>query len=408
MDPAALSLLLSPDGWALLGALPPYDERLAMVLSERLHKEGVDPTLVAAALTQSRLRARATAKFSDFAAGMLFTPAGLEQATRLSVAARHAQRYAAAGCARVADLTCGIGGDAMAFAALGLGVVAVEADELTAAIATVNLRHFPEAEIRHGDGLTTDLTGVDGLFADPARRTGGGKRAHDPAAYTPPLDSVLPLRDRVPALGLKVGPGIPHSAVPADAEAQWVSVDGDVVEAGVWCGGLAPAGPGRGALVLRDDRATVLRSPAGGPPPAEVGPPAAFLYEPDGAVIRAGLVTIVADQVHGHLLDPTIAYVTSDRLVAPGQAGGAGPYDLARAYRVLEVLPFSVKRLRTALRERGVGRLTIKKRGTAVVPEQLRSQLDLRGDAEATVVLTRLRGSQTALIVEPCAPEAAA
>src|SRR5690606_22568787 len=193
VDPDALSRLLSPDGWALLRALPPYDERMAMALSERLHREGFDPELVAAALTQSRLRAKARAKFDDFADGMLFTGPGLEQATRLSVAARHAQRYQAAGCTKVADLTCGIGGDAMAFAALGLPVLAADVDEPTAAVATVNLRHFPEAEVRHTDGLALDLCaeGVDGVFADPARRTAGGRRRHDPSAYDPPLDRVL-------------------------------------------------------------------------------------------------------------------------------------------------------------------------------------------------------------------------
>ena len=392
MDAAALHQLLSPEGWALLGALPPYDERVAMALSERLHREGIDPVLVAAALTQSRLRAAGRAKFDDFADGMLFTQTGLEQATRFTVAARHAQRYAAAGCTRVADLTCGIGGDAMAFAALGLGVVAVDADELTAALATVNLRHFPEAEVRHGDGLSADLTGIDGLFADPARRTAAGRRAHDPAAYTPPLDAVLALRERVPALGVKVGPGIPHTALPAEAEAQWVSVDGDVVEAGLWFGPLAPDGPGRTALVLRGRGATTVRAPEGGLPEVDADEPGGYLYEPDGAVIRAGLVALVAAEVGGHLLDRTIAYVTADHLV---------PTPLATAYRVLDVMPFGLKRLRTALRERGVGRVTIKKRGTAVVPEQLRRQLDLRGDAAATVILTRLKGSQTVLLVEP-------
>ncbi|MCV2395510.1 class I SAM-dependent methyltransferase [Actinotalea sp. M2MS4P-6] len=392
MDADALHALLSPEGWALLGALPPYDDRITLALSERLRSEGLDPTLVAAALTQSRLRAAGRAKFDDFADGMLFTQSGLEQATRFTVAARHAQRYAAAGCTRVADLTCGIGGDAMAFAALGLGVVAVDTDELTAAVATVNLRHFPEAEVRHGDGLTTDLSGVDGVFADPARRTAAGRRAHDPKAYSPPLDDVLELRARVPALGVKVGPGIPHAALPEGAETQWVSVDGDVVEAGLWFGPLAPQGPGLGALLLRGRSATEVRTPPGGAPEAEAGPPGAFLYEPDGAVIRAGLVTLVAQEVRGHLLDRTIAYVTSDHLVAT---------PLAASYRVLDVLPFGVKRLRTALRERGVGRVTIKKRGTAVVPEQLRTQLDLRGDAEATIVLTRVRGAQQVLIVEP-------
>lgn len=394
MDPTSLTLLLSPDGWALLGALPPYDERLAMVLSERLQREGVDPTLVAAALTQSRLRARARDKFDDFADGMLFTPAGLEQATRLVVGARHAQRYMAAGCTRVADLTCGIGGDAMAMAALGMSVLAVDLDELTAAIATVNLRHFPDAEVRHADGLTLDLAaaGVDGVFADPARRTASGRRRHDPSAYSPPLDQVLALRERVPAVGVKVGPAIPHTAVPQDAEAQWVSVDGDVVEAGLWFGPLAPDGPGHSALVLRGTSATTVRTPEGGLTDPDVGPVGSYLYEPDGAVIRAGLVALVAQEVHGRLMDRTIAYVTSDHLA---------PSAVATAYRVVDVMPFGLKRLRTALRERGVGRLTIKKRGTAVVPEQLRKQLDLRGDAEATIILTRVAGNQQVLVVEP-------
>ncbi len=392
MDAAALTLLLGPEGWALLSALPPYDDRHTMAISERLRREGLDPALVAAALTQSRLRAAGRAKFDDFAAGMLFTQAGLEQATRFSVGARHAQRFAKAGCTRVADLTCGIGGDAMAFAALGLAVVAVESDELTAAIANVNLRHFAETEVRHGDGLTTDLTGIDGVFADPARRTASGRRAHDPAAYTPPLDAVLAVRERVPALGVKVGPGIAHTDLPVDAESQWISVDGDVVEAGLWFGPLAPDGPGRSALVLRGRQATAVRAPADGLPEVGAAAPGGYLYEPDGAVIRAGLVALVAAQTEGWLLDRTIAYVTADRLV---------PTPLATAYRMLDVMPFGLKRLRTALRERGVGRVTIKKRGTAVVPEQLRAQLGLRGDNEATIVLTRVRGSQQVLLVEP-------
>jgi THUMP domain-like len=389
VDPETLSQLLSPTGWALLTALPPYDESRAMALSERMRKEGIDPRLVAGALTQSRLRSRAQDKFADFANGMLFTPAGLEQSTRLVVGARHARRFLDAGCTRVADITCGIGGDAMAMAALGISVLACDTDELTASIATVNLRHFPDAQVRHADGLTLDLSDVDAVFADPGRRTDQGKRRHDPAAYTPPLDAVLALRGTVPALGVKVGPAIPHTAVPDDAEAQWVSVDGDVVEAGLWFGPLAPNGPGRGALVLRGGHATTVAGPACTP---DVGTVGAYLYEPDGAVIRAGLVSAVADQVHGRLLDRTIAYVTSDALV---------PTDIAETYRVLDTLPFGLKRLRAALRERRIGRLTIKKRGTAVVPEQLRKQLDLHGDAETTIVLTRVAGSQQVLIVEP-------
>ena len=391
MTPEALAAVLSPRGWALLQALPPYDERQTLRVSQRLHDEGLDPALVAAVLTQSRLRAKARGKFGDFADGMLFTPLGLEQATRLTVAAHHAQRFRAAGAACVADLTCGIGADAMALAGVGLAVRAADTDEATAAVATVNLRHFPEVSVAHTDGLTLDLAGVDGVWADPARRRRSGSRVFDPASFSPALDQVLALRGRVPALGIKLGPGLAHAAVPGDARAQWVSVDGDVVEVGLWFGPLAPEGPGRTALVLDGDQSHTVAAGPAGPPRATVGPVGGYLYEPDGAVIRAGLVGQVAADVGGRLVDPTIAYVTCDHRRSSSVATG---------YRVLDDLPFGVKTLRTYLRQRGVGRLEVKKRGTAVTPEALRAQLGLRGPEAATVVLTRVAGAQRVLVVE--------
>ena len=416
MDLATVEQLTSPAGRALLEALPPYDETRALALSAGLRERGVDPGLAAAALTQTRLREKARAKLGPFADGMLFTPEGLEQATRLVVAARHAQRYLAAGTTRVADLTCGLGADALALAGVGLRVLATDVDPATASLAAHNLRAFPEAEVRCADGLALDLLaeGVDGVYADPMRRTRTGTRVLDPAAYAPPLDAVWALRDAVPALGIKVGPGIAHAGLPEDAETQWVSVDGAVVEAALWFGPLAPAGPGRTALVLRSTRdgrvaARELRGPAPGEPEPvpDVGAVGGYLYEPDGAVIRAGLVAQVAAETGGRLLDPTIAYVTSDTGPgAPSSGTGTGPDEvpLATAYRVLDVLPFGLKRLKGYLRERGVGRVTIKKRGTAVTPEQLRRDLGLRntpGSAETTLVLTRVGGRQSVLVVEP-------
>ncbi|WP_127126596.1 methyltransferase domain-containing protein [Georgenia sp. SYP-B2076] len=405
MDAASLTKLLAPEGEELLAQLPPYSEDAVLHLSTELRARGLDPDLIAAALTQSRLRARAVAKFGDLAAGMLFTPAGLEQATRLGVAAHHARRYADAGSRLVADLGCGLGGDAMALSALGVPVLAVEADEATAALATANLRRFPTASVRHGDALTLDLAaaGVDAVFADPARRTGGGRRIFDPAAYSPPLDALLALRATVPALGMKVAPGIPYGALPHDAHAQWVSVGGDVVEAGLWFGPLAPEGPGRSALVLAEGSTHVLLESdaalgtAGGTAAAparagEVRDVGAYLYEPDGAVIRAGLVARTAEILGAGLVSPDIAYLTADALA---------PTPFATAYRILDHFPFGLKRLRAYLRARDVGALTIKKRGTAVEPEQLRRQLGLRGRVSTTIVLTRLAGHQSVLVVEP-------
>lgn len=394
MDLDGISTLLTRDGWALLESLPAYDESSALLLAEQLQRDGHPPQLVAAALTQSRLRAAARAKFGPFADGMLFTPAGLEQATRLPVAARHAQRFASAGITRVADLGCGIGADSMAMAGLDREVVAVEQDEVTAAIATVNLRHWPEAVVRHEDAMTTNLAGIGGAFLDPARRATSGRRLLDPRTGSPPLSFVTELVGRLPAVGMKTAPGIPHHLVPAGAEAQWVSVDGDVVEAGLWFGSLARDGVRRSALVL-DSAGGGTEVADGGMEdevPAPVGAVGAFLYEPDGAVIRSGLVSRVAAAVEGRLVDRSIAYVTADRLTHT---------PLARAYAVDDVFGFGLKTLRTWLRDRGVGRLTIKKRGTAVEPEQLRKQLRLAGDNEATIVLTRVAGRQSVLAVRP-------
>jgi len=397
MDAASIAALLTPEGWTLLEALPEYDEAVAIALGERLRADGYDPAVVAAALTQSRLRAAARAKFGPFAAGMLFTPEGLEQATRLSVAARHARRFAAAGIERVADLGCGIGGDAMALAGLEVGVLAVERDETTAAVATVNLRHWPEAVVRCEDATLTELTGVGGAFVDPARRSASGRRVLDPRHGSPTLSFVLDLAERLPAVGLKTAPGIGHHLLPEGAEAQWVSVGGDVVEAGVWFGLLAREGVRRSALVLPGgegggDAVEVLDADLSKP---DVGALGAVLYEPDGAVIRAGLVGHVAAAVEGRLVDPAIAYVTADQLTRT---------PLARAYTVEDSFGFQLKTLRTYLRDRGVGRLTIKKRGTAVEPEQLRRQLRLSGDGEATIVLTRIAGRQSVVLVRPVRP----
>ncbi|WP_430867674.1 THUMP-like domain-containing protein [Demequina aurantiaca] len=394
MDPSTARLVTSADGLSLIDSLPPYSEPDALSLGAGLRKAGADGQSVAAAMTQSRLRAAARSKFGEFADGMLFTQDGLEQATRLSVAALHATRFREAGCTRIADLTAGIGADAMAASALGLPVVAFELDEATALIADHNLRHWPETQVVHADSIKTlnapgavAALGIDGIFADPARRNARGRR-HDPKDYSPALDAVLALREMVPELGVKVGPAIDHDAIPTDVEAQWVSVDGSVVEASLWSGKLARF-IGHTALVISDGQAHHLE---GTTDRAPEGALAEYIYEPDGAVIRSGLVGEVAATIGAHLVDPSIAYLTCDSEMAT-------PF--ARGYRVLDSLPYSVKRLASALHAREVGIVDIKKRGIDITPERLRPQLKLRGDAHAMVILTRIAGRHQALIVEP-------
>lgn len=394
---AAFAALTAPAGRALLDSLPPYAEQDTLVAAEALRRRGVDPDLAAAALTQARLRSRAVSRLGDRAARTWWTPDGLEQVTRPVVAAAHARRFAGAvsggawspaGDGRVADLCCGVGGDLVALAAAGVSVLGVDRDPLTVEAARANVIDLglsDRVELRLDDVTTTSLDGVGAVFVDPARRS-GGRRALDPGFWSPPLSFVLALADRLP-VGAKLAPGVPHALLPTDAEAEWVSDGGDLVECGLWTGPLGTGVARRATLLPRGDSLT-----GDGTRRGEVGDVGAFLLEPDGAVIRAGLVAELGDLLAGRLLDPTIAYLTCDDL--PSTPFGT-------AYAVLDVLPFGLKRLRTYLRAREVGRLTIKKRGTAVRPETLRPQLRLMGAAEATVVLTRVAGEQMVLVVDP-------
>ena len=406
-SPDQIAPLLTTEGWELLASLGPYRDDEAFALNARLRKDGHSPALVAAVLTQSRLRTRAEAKFGEFARQMLFTQAGLEQATRLNVAARHAERFANAGSRHVADLGCGLGADSMAMASMDIKVTAVELDETTAACATINLIPFPHATVVHSDATSVPLDGVDGVWLDPARRTtssSGTKRIWDPEAFSPPLSFVESLAATGKSVGVKMGPGMPHESVPAGCEAQWISVGGDVTEVTLWFNDVARPGIRRAALVLGPRGAAEITSGEefdGGPVP-DVGPVEGYLYEPDGAVIRAGLVADVALRLGGHLVDPHIAYICAPELVET-------PF--ARAYKVLEVMPLNVKALKAWVKANGVGVLDIKKRGTSVTPEELRKQLlpagknsaKSRGNKTATLVLTRIGEEKVAVVVEPIA-----
>jgi SAM-dependent methyltransferase len=386
-----LATLLTPEGAEALAAAMEVSERDPLAATSALRARAIAPELAATALTQAVLRRRAEAKFGADAPVMFFTRAGLEQATRAKVAARRAARLAASGTRTVADLGCGVGADAIAFARAGLRVLAVDADPLTAAVAAANVAALGLADrvsVTAMDAREVGLDGVDAVFCDPARRTTSGRRVFDPTAFSPPWDFVIGLTERVPRTVLKLAPGIDHALVPPGAEAQWVSVRGEVVEAAFWCGPLAEVP--RRATLLRGDEVHELTG--SGEELAPVGPVRRYLYDPDGAVVRAHLVAEFAATVDGTLADPTIAYVYAD---------SPTPTPYGRCLEIVEVLPFSLKRLRSALRARGAGRITIAKRGSAVDVERLRRDLKPVGDAELTVVLTRVAGAPTALLCTP-------
>lgn len=391
MELEAFAWLLTDDGQQVLAeavALGPLlvDDPLAAHSSLARTAPGASSPQLAVALSQASLRRAAVAKFGDLAARMYFTPEGLEQATRQSVARHRAARVQAFDASSAVDLGCGIGGDLIALASAGITTAGVDLDPERVAVASANLAALGlGGAVQVSDATELDHSGFDVAFADPARRTARG-RTFSTDQWSPPWSFVESLLTRDACV--KTAPGLPHDLVPSGVEAEWVSDHGEVKEAALWSGRLATCA--RRATVIGDGGLATLTEEDD--PGAGVVPVGQFLYEPDGAVIRAGLVTAVAAGVGGGLIDEHLAYVTSDESFRT-------PF--ARGYQVLEELPYREKQLRAALRERNVGRLTIKKRGVDVVPEQLRKRLALAGDEEAVIVLTRVAGEGTCLLVRP-------
>jgi SAM-dependent methyltransferase len=392
VDLDLLAALRTPTGRQALAAAAATGGGDPLAAAMVLRAQGFEPALAAAALTQSDLRRRAALKFGPSAAAMFFTRPGLEQATRAVVAERRAARLRAAGATRLADLGCGLGADALAAARHGMSVYAVESDPLTAAIAAANVDAAGLTDlitVECADATTVAVSGFDAIFADPARRRAGRGRMLDPRSWSPPWDFIAGLPGQVPRTVLKLAPGIDHALLPPGAEGEWVSVDGDLVEAAFWCGPLAAA-PRRATLLSAGGVAQLTGT---GVERAPVGPVGTYLYDPDPAVVRSHLVAEFAATVGGRLADPDIAYVHSDSF-------RKSPF--GRLLTVTDVLPFSLKRLRALLRERGVGRLEIRKRGSALEPDRLRKDLRLSGPNAASLVLTKVAGSPTVLL---CAPQ---
>jgi SAM-dependent methyltransferase len=390
MDLDAFRWLLTDDGQKLLALATeaPEDELKAQAQLRQV-APGSDEeraARVAAAIGQVTLRRKAAAKFGDDAARMYFTSDGLEQATRATVAAHRAARLAAASAGSVIDLGCGIGGDLLAFARAGITSAGIDVDPLRVEVARANLAalELPGA-VSVADATLVDTTPFDAAYVDPARRTGRG-RTFTIDDWTPPWAFVEQLMRRDTCV--KAAPGFPHARIPEDVEAEWVSDSGEVKEAVLWSGRLATTRR-RATVIGHGGLATLTDEDDPGGSARDVGE---FLYEPDGAVIRAGLVTAVAAGVKGGLVDDHIAYVTSDE---------AFRTPFARGFQVIETLPYREKALRAALRVRNIGSLTIKKRGVGVVPDDLRKRLSLTGDEAGTIVLTRARGHGIALLVEP-------
>jgi SAM-dependent methyltransferase len=391
-----LQALATPAGAAALTRARELlaDRTDAVTALTRLRSE-VGVELAGPAWGIARQRERARPAFGADADRFFFTADALEQAGRPLLADRRAARLLAAGARSVVDLGCAAGTDTIALARAGAAVVAVDLDPVARELTRLNAAAagLRGVEVRAADAVDLvaaatggRVAGCDAAVLDPARRA-GGRRQLDPDRWSPPWSTAQALLDTAPTCVVKVAPGLDHDRVPAGVEAEWVSLRGSIVEALLW--GRAPSRTWRRATVVGRDGVVHELTADTDPGDAEPGPVRGWLHEPDPAVIRSGLVALAATELDATLVDPTIAYLTSD-------AAADSPW--VSSYRVTDVLPFNLKKLKALLRARGVGRVVVKKRGSPIEPETLARQLRGPGEDSAVVVVTRVAGAPTVLV----------
>lgn len=400
-----VAALTTQTGWQLLQENPAPDPSETAAIAKSLRKRH-PANLVSSLQTQWKLREKAQEKMgSAQARNCLFTRDGLEQATRKTVARQRAKRFAAAGVTSLIDLGCGIGADSMELARICPDFRAVDQSPAAATCAAINLADQPGAQV-----LCTSAEHVvaqkklPALFVDPARRAATG-RVLSPAAWSPPLETVLEWGKRAPYLAVKIAPGIDLANLPAGYHAQWVSVEGNLVECALYSPGLAPEGAGRSALIISRGGVTQYRcASARNPGESHVQVRAAanlgnYLFDPDPAIIRAGILPDICQRLEAAPVSSKIAYLTGNALPASKDTPAL------RCYQIVENLPLKTKQVSSYLRSRQATRLDVLKRGVAldiatwrkkVMPKKQRDWTPLT----ITVALTRVGGAHRCLVLE--------
>lgn len=372
----------------MLSRLPTEANGLVRLASQLRAKLGVVRSHLL--LEQIELRQRGREKFTR-AAEMFFTRVGLEQSTDEVVARYKAGRFPDG--VPLADLCCGIGGDLMALAERG-PVVGVDANPAVALLAEANCRHLVSmtaVAVQTNDVEHFELAGIEAWHIDPDRRP-KGRRTTRVEAYQPGPATLQRLRGQCPSCAIKLAPA---AEVPAawsdDSELEWISRRGQCRQLVAWFGQLARWPGARAATILRHDGVaprTVHGVPTiEAPLDAHIG---RFVFEPDPAVLAAGLSGALAEQHELHQFEPDICYLTGDRPID----------DAAMAsFAVLDVLPLDIKKLRRYLQDRRIGHLEVKKRGVIPDPDVIRRQLvgSCQGDQRLVLLLTRIAGRSVAI-----------
>jgi hypothetical protein len=367
------------------------DDPLAISESFR----GLFPKKIAEALAELRaLRRRATTKFRH-GLDMFFTKEQLQQSSSEAVAAHRAERFVRAGVDEVWDPCCGIGSDTIALASRGIRVHASDKDPSAAHFAAENAAVYgvEGADFRELDcAEAPEEIGPGALFLDPSRRR-GSRRIMSPEDWSPAPAMVARLLEGRPGAGVKLSPAVDLDKLceiyPQPDEIEVISLKGEAKETVFWYGCLA-SGVERRATALPAEESYAGAAQA----QAEAGELGAFVFDPDPALVHAGLLGAFAAEHGLHVLDPEIAYLSGEEAVET-------PF--LDAFRVLAVEALDPRKMRKVLREHEVGSLQIRKRGIAERPQTLEQRLLPKrlGDRHLTLLAARIGDRHLGILAEP-------
>ncbi|TAH38171.1 MAG: hypothetical protein EYC70_05995 [Planctomycetota bacterium] len=354
---------------------------------------GLFPKKTAEALGElTALRRRGAQKFSR-GLQMFFTREQLEQASSERVAAYRAERMRKAGFHEVWDPCCGIGADAIALAAAGLAVHAWDKDPSAVHFARANAEVCGAGgiEFREAD-CTTEMPGPGAIFIDPSRRK-GSRRLMSPDEWSPKPADIARLLEGRPGACVKLSPAVPLELLlakfPAPGEIETISLSGEAKETLFWYGACASGVPRRATLLPAGDSYAGAEDGQ-----APVGELAEYVYDPDPAVVRSGLLGALAKEHGLCALDPEIAYLTGKKKVRT-------PF--LDAFRVVATEALDPRKMRSLLRDLQVGRLEVRKRGVTDRPLTMEQKFLPRafGERTLTLIACRIGERHLGILAEP-------
>ena len=367
----------------------------ALTASTNLRKEfaNVSTELISQAMTQAKLQQNLASRWGTDTTALLLTDDGISQATRPRVAHYRAQwlKRNFGDNARVLDLTCGLGFDALAMAEAGLDVQAIELDTTTALMASHNLKSAG-VTVQNADATEVDISNVDVIFVDPARRNpnsprkidGTTRRIFNPHDWSPSWEFITSLSKRI-AVVAKVAPGIDEETI-ADWDAQWISEDGDIVEAMLSSEHDPNADKRQAVLLTKKSDEFLVFTGSAEPPIAEIG---SYLVCPDGAITRAGALDTLAHIVNGGLVNEHIGWITTYDSAAVEQLLAVNPAS-ADCFKIIGQTKCDAKAIAMQIKDLPASAITIMTRGVTIDVDSLRKKVSPNLDRTAPELVLAL------------------